>query len=164
MGWIIKTVSSGAPFPTYPIRCEYRLVQLLRDFCSCNWSPTSADLKIQRLSGWALYKERTFCGWWEKKSEAPCWAVVGSTAERGRRKLKATQQPRGGQGSKSACNLFELEVGTFPDFRSQPCPANTLILVYNTLSREPKKACPDIHLHKTTRLGNASCSKPVNFR
>lgn len=165
MGWIFKPVSSGAPSPTYPIRCEYSLVLLLLDFCSCNWRTTSADLKIQRLSGWALYKERTFCGWRKKKSDLKHhndW--VGRGWLNGReRQAEAESNPRGGQWSKSACNLFELEVGIFPDFRSQPCPANTLIVVYNTLRGEPKQACPDIYLHKTTRLGNAPCPEPVNF-
>lgn len=49
-----------------------------KGFSSCNWSPKSADPKVQRLSGWALDKERIFCGW-GKRSQIWSPTMTGCT-------------------------------------------------------------------------------------
>lgn len=134
-----------------------RLVLLLRDLAVVIKAPHQLTLKwriiwmgpLRRKSVLELMETevRFEAGWWPDQHGWLTSAAGPAVAE----------NSPGWPWSKSVCNLYEPEVGTFPDFRSQPCPINTWLWFYRTPSKEPRQTCPDNSLHKTTRLKNASC-------
>lgn len=129
MGWIFKMVSSRAPFPSQPIRCEYRRAQLPGDFAVVTEGPRQLTLKYRdHLDGPSRRKELSVAdgkGSQTWSTAMTGWAVTGLAVEKGRLKPKSTQ----GTAVVSICQQpVWAWAGHFPRLRVTALPSQLLNL------------------------------------